>query len=73
MTQEEVTAGTLWTVAEVAAYLKTSRSWVYGRIAIDLPCFRVGGLLRFDPAAVRGWVQRQQMPGATVVTLKGVR
>lgn len=44
----------LWDANDVAAYLKVSRSWVYHRAeAGQLPCVRVGGLLRFDPAAVR--------------------
>jgi excisionase family DNA binding protein len=44
----------LWDTSDVAAYLKVSRSWVYHRAeAGQLPCVRVGGLLRFDPAAIR--------------------
>jgi excisionase family DNA binding protein len=44
----------LWDANDVAAYLKVSRSWVYHRAeAGQLPCVRVGGLLRFDPAAIR--------------------
>lgn len=45
---------TLWTAADVAAYLKVSRSWVYHRVEAGLlPYLRVGGLIRFDPAAIR--------------------
>jgi excisionase family DNA binding protein len=45
---------TLWDANDVAAYLKVSRSWVYHRAeAGQLPFVRVGGLLRFDPAAIR--------------------
>ena len=44
----------LWDANDVASYLKVSRSWVYHRAeAGQLPCVRVGGLLRFDPAAIR--------------------
>ena len=44
----------LWDTNDVAKYLKVSRSWVYHRAeAGQLPCVRVGGLLRFDPAAIR--------------------
>jgi excisionase family DNA binding protein len=44
----------LWTWREVASALKVSRSWVYARAESgDLPSLRMGGLLRFDPAAVR--------------------
>jgi excisionase family DNA binding protein len=44
----------LWDANDVAEYLKVSRSWVYHRAeAGQLPHVRVGGLLRFDPAAIR--------------------
>lgn len=44
----------LWDTKDVATYLKVSRSWVYHRAEAGLlPCVRIGGLLRFDPAAIR--------------------
>ncbi len=44
----------LWDANDVAAFLKVSRSWVYHRAeAGQLPCVRVGGLLRFDPSTIR--------------------
>jgi excisionase family DNA binding protein len=44
----------LWDANDVARYLKVSRSWVYHRAEPgQLPCVRVGGLLRFDPATIR--------------------
>ena len=47
---------TLWDVRDVAQYLKASVSWVYKAAErCELPCIRVGGLLRFDPAAVRAF------------------
>ncbi len=47
----------LWTVADVASYLRLSRSWVYQASAAGtLPCIRIGSALRFTPAAVRAWV-----------------
>jgi len=47
---------TLWDVRDVAQYLKASVSWVYKAAERrELPCVRVGGLLRFDPAAVRAF------------------
>jgi excisionase family DNA binding protein len=52
---------TLWTVADVAAYLCASRSWVYHRAENgELPCLRVGGLLRFDPAAIKAFVRGER-------------
>ena len=50
---------TLWDVRDVALYLKASQSWVYKAAERrKLPCIRVGGLLRFDPAAVRAFALR---------------
>lgn len=50
----------LWDAADVAKYLKVSRSWVYHRAEAGLlPCIRVGGLLRFDPVAIRESVRRR--------------
>ena len=40
----------------MARYLKVSRSWVYQKAEAGLlPCLKIGGLLRFDPATVRAW------------------
>jgi excisionase family DNA binding protein len=48
--------GELWTVADVARYLKTSKSWVYQATASGrLPSICVGHLRRFDPARIRAW------------------
>jgi excisionase family DNA binding protein len=59
----------LWTVRDLADHLKASRSWVYARAESgELPCIRLGGLLRFNPAAIRKWVEQQQ--GASVVALR---
>ena len=65
--------GSLWTVAEVAAYLRVSRSWVYHRSAAGLlPCLRVGALVRFDPDAIRAYAQGQgqQESNAGIVPAK---
>lgn len=43
----------LWTASEVARYLKVRRNWVYTRAGTLIPCLRFGGLLRFDPRAIR--------------------
>lgn len=52
-----------WTVAEVAACLRVSRSWVYHRAAAGLlPCLRVGALVRFDPDTIRAYAQCEQQP-----------
>jgi excisionase family DNA binding protein len=61
----------LWTANEVASYLRVSRSWVYHRAESgELPCLRVGGLVRFDPEAIRAFARGEKPPGAKVVALR---
>jgi excisionase family DNA binding protein len=63
----------LWTVAEVAAFLKVSRSFVYQACAAKtIPHVRVGTALRFDPVVLRAWV-RGEHAVTKVVTLPGCR
>jgi excisionase family DNA binding protein len=45
-------------VEDVARLLNVSRSWVHAH-KHELPCLRIGGLLRFDLAQVRAWSRRQ--------------
>ncbi|HEX3696238.1 MAG TPA: helix-turn-helix domain-containing protein [Polyangia bacterium] len=53
----------LWDANDVARYLKVSRSWVYQRAESGrLPCLRVGGLVRFDPATVRAFARGEVQP-----------
>jgi excisionase family DNA binding protein len=60
----------LWTWREVARALKASRSWVYSKAARgELPSLRVGGMLRFDPAAIRRFATTPAQ-GGTVVPLR---
>lgn len=59
---------TLWDANDVARFLKTSRSWVYQRAqAGQLPCLKVGGLLRFEPAAIRAFIKGQNSGGRRVL------
>jgi helix-turn-helix protein len=52
----------LWDVVDVAGFLKASRSWVYQKAESGLlPCLHVGGLLRFDPVAVRAWARGEEL------------
>lgn len=61
---------TLWTANDVAKYLQVSRSWVYHRAeAGELPCFRIGGHLRFSPEQVRGFVRGKSTEPAKVIAL----
>ncbi len=46
----------LWDALDVARFLKVSRSWVYERtMSGELPSIRIGGLRRFDPAAIKAY------------------
>lgn len=48
----------LWTVNDVAAYLAASTSYVYKAAErAEIPCRRLGALLRFVPAEVRRWAE----------------
>jgi len=56
-------ASELWDANDAAHYLKVSRSWVYQRAEAGLlPCLRVGGLPRFDPATVRAFARGEVQP-----------
>jgi len=50
-----------WKVKDVAEFLQASESWVrHAAAAGRLPCTKLGGLLRFDPAEIRALVARDQ-------------
>ncbi len=52
------TPETLWDVKDVAAYLKSSRSFVYKAVeAGTLPCLRIGAMVRFKPEVVRAFAE----------------
>ena len=56
-------ADELWDANDAARYLKVSHSWVYQRAESGLlPCLRVGGLVRFDPATVRAFARGEVQP-----------
>jgi excisionase family DNA binding protein len=60
----------LWDAKDVARFLKVSRSWVYQKTeAGELPCLRVGGLVRFEPEAVRAWARGERPLPARVLPL----
>jgi excisionase family DNA binding protein len=61
MKNEETTekSEALWTVGDVANYLKASTSYVYKAAERgDIPCRRLGALLRFVPREIRRWAER---------------
>lgn len=57
---------TALTVSDVAALLSISERQVY-KLAQDgnIPCFKIGGSVRFDPSAFAAWL-RQRMGPASV-------
>lgn len=64
----------LWKVAEVAHFLSMSPQWVYKQAELgNLPCVRFGASLRFEPAAIRRYLERQKHggQGVRVVPLRG--
>lgn len=61
----------LWDALDVARFLKVSRSWVYQQAEAGLlPHRRVGGLLRFDPAAIRAWFRGDTETRSVIPLLK---
>ena len=57
----------LWDVADVSRFLKASRSWVYHRAESgELPCLRIGGLLRFEPDAIRSYARGDRGQSTTL-------
>ena len=51
----------LWTVADVADYLRVSKSWVYKAVENnELPVRRLGALLRFERAAIEAFMAAPQ-------------
>lgn len=61
----------LWDAQDVARYLKVSRSWVYHRAESgELPCLKIGGLLRFDPQAIHAFARGVPTYGARVVPFR---
>lgn len=56
----------LWTVDDVARFLSMSKQWVYKHAELGtLPCVRLGASLRFEPAAVRGYVLQRARPSSS--------
>jgi len=53
----------LWTVKEVAKYLRMSSSWVYKMAEAGLlPVRRIGSSLRFDPEEIRAYARGEWEP-----------
>lgn len=71
MSANEPDQQTLWDAQDVAQYLKVSRSWVYHRAESgELPCLRIGALLRFDPQAIHAFARGESPAHARVIALR---
>jgi excisionase family DNA binding protein len=61
----------LWTANDVASFLRVSRSWVYHRCESgELPCLRIGALVRFDPVHVQAYARGERPAAAKVIPLR---
>jgi len=68
VTQELPADDALWDVKDIARVLKASVSWVYKASERgELPCIRIGAMLRFEPATIRAWLASRR--GAPALTL----
>jgi len=66
MTAEEP----LWTVVDVAQFLRVSRSWVYHRVERgELPYLRIGALVRFEADRIRAFARGERPTPAKVVAI----
>ena len=51
----------LWTVKDAAAFLRLGRNAVYEMAKRDeIPNLRIGSRIRFIPAEVRAWAEKQR-------------
>lgn len=65
----EVIEESYWDARDVARFLKTSRSWVYGMAERGLlPRYKFGGLLHFLPSEIRAWAAAQKVPSGKILT-----
>lgn len=51
-------------VTDIAELLSISERQVYKLVAAHrIPCFKIGGLIRFDPLAISAWLRQKMSPG----------
>jgi len=56
--------GEIFTLDDVAAYLKVGKRTVYRLAAAKkIPAFKVGGTWRFSRTDIDAWIKRQSMEG----------
>jgi predicted DNA-binding transcriptional regulator AlpA len=62
----------VWKVKDVAEFLQASESWVrHAAAGGRLPCTKLGGLLRFDPAEIRALVRGEASPARALPSRGG--
>jgi hypothetical protein len=49
----------LWTIEDLAAFLKKPTSWVYENYRELFPFYRMGQAIRFDPEEIRAALRNQ--------------
>lgn len=65
--------GQIFTLDEVAAYLKVGKRTVYRLAAAKkIPAFKVGGTWRFSRAEIDGWIKQQSSETRDMVWENGV-
>ncbi len=58
-----VDAQRLWTVENLCQFLSVSKRWVHERTRRgEIPCYRFGTALRFDPQEIGNWVAKFHHP-----------
>ena len=54
---------TALTVAELAHVLNISPRQIYALVAQNqIPNFKIGGSIRFDPSTIAGWLRERMVP-----------
>jgi len=49
----------LWTVEDVCRFLGFSKRWLHERTRLgEVPCYRFGTALRFDPQEITSWTAK---------------
>jgi excisionase family DNA binding protein len=63
----------LLTVRELAKQLKVSASWIYKSSERgQIPCVRIGALIRFEPRAIQAWLAERRSASLTVTGIESV-
>lgn len=53
----------LWTVRDLASFVKTTPEAVYRWVELGMvPCIRLGRSIRFDQAVIRAWLSSRSVP-----------